>query len=221
MLETIKGGAGFSYIEAPLPKGGEVIAESGAMASMDDGIEMRTKLNGGIVGALLMKFLGKETLFVNRFFNQHDNEKKIVFTKNTPGQIQVKVLKDEVFYLQPGAFIAATKSVKFGVRWAGFSSWLGGEGLFRIKITGPGMVWFGAYGAVVEKEIDGEYLVDTGHLLSYPKSVKLKLQLSGGIFSSFFGGEGFVLRLEGKGKIQMQTRSIEGLASWLNPRFWG
>jgi uncharacterized protein (AIM24 family) len=46
--------------------------------------------------------------------------------------------------------------------------------------------------------------------------MKLKPQLAGGIFSSFFGGEGFVTRIEGKGKIYIQTRNISGLASWIN-----
>ena len=39
-------------------------------------------------------------------------------------------------------------------------------------------------------------------------------------FSSFFGGEGFVTRMEGKGKIIIQTRSLSGLADWINPRLW-
>ena len=212
MIETIKGGAGFSYIEAPLPPGGEVITESGAMASMDQGIEMRSKLNGGLFAALAMKFLGKESLFINRFSNQTDKEQRIILSQATPGQVCLVQLNNETLYIQPGSFIAATNTVQFGLRWAGFSSFIGGEGLFRIKISGSGFVWYGAYGAVVEKEIDGEYLVDTGHLLSYPENVKLKLQLSGGLFSSFFGGEGFLIRLEGKGKIKLQTRSLGGLA---------
>jgi len=48
----------------------------------------------------------------------------------------------------------------------------------------------------------------------------LRLQLAGGIFSSFFGGEGFVTRLEGKGRVVLQSRSLSGLASWINPKLW-
>ena len=48
--------------------------------------------------------------------------------------------------------------------------------------------------------------------------MKLKIQLAGGVFSSFFGGEGLVTRVEGKGKIVIQTRSLSGLAGWLNPK---
>ena len=39
------------------------------------------------------------------------------------------------------------------------------------------------------------------------------------VFGSFLGGEGFVSRLEGSGKYIIQTRSLSGLASWINPRF--
>jgi uncharacterized protein (AIM24 family) len=48
--------------------------------------------------------------------------------------------------------------------------------------------------------------------------MKLKMQLAGGIFSSFFSGEGLVTRVEGKGKVWIQTRSLSGLVGWLNPK---
>ncbi|HAU13914.1 MAG TPA: TIGR00266 family protein, partial [Gammaproteobacteria bacterium] len=53
---------------------------------------------------------------------------------------------------------------------------------------------------------------------AYEPGIKLKLQLAGGIFSSLFGGEGLVTRVVGKGKIVIQSRSIAGITSWINPR---
>ena len=44
--------------------------------------------------------------------------------------------------------------------------------------------------------------------------MELNIGLAGGMFSSFFGGEGFVSRMKGKGKIILQSRNIDGLASW-------
>jgi uncharacterized protein (TIGR00266 family) len=120
--------------------------------------------------------------------------------------------------LQPGAYIASTPGIKLGVRWAGFRSWFAHEGLFKLIVSGTGKVWYGAYGGMLEKEIDGEYIVDTSHLVAYEPHMKLRIQLAGGIFSSFFGGEGFVTRMEGKGKIIIQTRSMDGLASWVNQK---
>ena len=54
--------------------------------------------------------------------------------------------------------------------------------------------------------------------MAYPPGIKLQLQLAGGLFSSFFGGEGLVTRIVGKGRIVIQTRSISGLTGWINPK---
>jgi uncharacterized protein (AIM24 family) len=85
-------------------------------------------------------------------------------------------------------------------------------------VSGTGTVWYGAHGALMEREIDGEFIADTSLLVTYEPQLKLKVQLAGGIFSSFFGGEGLVTRVVGKGTVVIQTRSLEGLRSWLNPR---
>ena len=110
--------------------------------------------------------------------------------------------------------------MSLGIKWAGLKSWFAREGLFKLTVSGQGTVWYGAYGGLLEKEVDGDYIVDTSHLVAYEPQMKLNIQLSGGLFSSFFGGEGFVTRLEGKGKIIIQTRSLSGLADWINPRLW-
>ena len=221
MKSEILGSPSFSTIHLELDSNESITTESGAMASMESGIDLRSRTNGGFLRAIFMKFFGSESFFINTFTNTNSTPKKIILTKPTPGEIESVYLKEgESLYLQPGAFIACDNTIDFSLRWAGFSSFLAREGLFRLNITGPGTVWFGAYGSIIEKEISGSYIVDTGHLLSYSKNIKLHIQLSGGIFSSFFSGEGLTLRLEGQGKIKLQTRSIGGLSSWLNPKFW-
>lgn len=219
--EMIKGGKAFSYLDIPMAPGSQIKTEAGSMASMASGIDLKSKINGGILRAFFLKFLGKESFFINTFTNQSQLTQQLVLTNRTPGEIVAANLQGETLFIQPGAYIASSPGINFSLRYAGFSSWMAGEGLFRLKISGKGVVWYGAFGAIVEKEVDGSYIVDSGHLLSYPSNMSLHLQLSGGLFSSFFSGEGFVLRLEGKGRIKLQTRSLDGLAGWLNPKFWG
>lgn len=218
MKAEIKGSAAFSYVDVELEPGDVITTESDAMSSMDANIELRSRFNGGFFIALLRKFLGGETLFINDFSNPTDQPRRMTIVQPTPGEVRCIELNDETLYMQPGAFLACTPGVKVGVKFAGFISWLAREGLFRIAVSGKGKVWYGAFGALLEKEIDGEYIVDTSHLVSYEPGIKLKLQLAGGIFSSLFGGEGLVTRVVGKGKIVIQTRSISGVASWINPR---
>ncbi|MEI7973567.1 MAG: TIGR00266 family protein, partial [Bdellovibrio sp.] len=163
----------------------------------------------------------QESFFINYYANASSNSQHLMLSQSTPGDIVVHELRGESIYIQPGAFIARESGVRARVVWAGLASFFAGEGLFRLCFSGQGRLWYGVYGAVIEKEVVGELLVDSGHLLSYPPEIRLKLGLAGGIFSSVCSGEGLVLRLQGHAKVRLQTRSLKGLAQWLNPRFWG
>lgn len=216
MKVEIEGKPVFAYIKVELQPGEKFIAEADAMATMSSELDMDAKFNGGFFRAILKKIFGGETLFVNHFTNNTNQPLNLTLAQPTPGDMVVKTLNGESYCLQKGAYIASDPGVKMGVKWAGFGSLIGGEGLFKLVVSGQGNVYFGAYGGLIEHEISGEYIVDSGHLVAYEPSMKLKPQLSGGLLSSFFGGEGFVTRVEGKGKIYLQTRNVSGLASWVN-----
>lgn len=220
MKTEIPGKPSFAYLHVDLEPGESVIAESDAMATMAADLDMKAGFNGGFFGGLAKKFFGGESLFVNTFTNNGADTKRVTLVQGTPGDMHEVQLNGESICLQPGAYIASTPGLKLGVKWAGFGSFIGREGLFKLQVSGTGTLWYGAYGGLIEKEIDGEYIVDTSHLVAYEPQMKLKVQLAGGIFSSFFGGEGLVTRVEGKGKVIVQTRSLDGLASWMNPKLW-
>lgn len=211
----------FRMLKVALAPRQKLIVEPGAMASMEPQLQVETRINQGIVSALLLKFLGGESFFINYFLNPDQKHRHFYLSQTTPGEIIERDLQAETLYIQPGALIARTSQIQTRVVWAGLASWLGGEGLFRLELSGTGRIWYGCYGAMIEKEVVGDYIVDSGHLLSYPPQMKLSLKLAGSLFSSLLTREGIVLKLSGHGKIQLQTRSIKGLAQWLNPRFWG
>jgi uncharacterized protein (TIGR00266 family) len=104
------------------------------------------------------------------------------------------------------------------VQWAGFSSWLAGEGLFKLKLSGSGQVFFGAYGGITQKRISGEFVVDSGHLVAYDPGIRMKIGLASGLLGSVTSGEGLVNRLSGQGEIYLQSRSIDGLVRYLRPK---
>lgn len=218
MQTTIEGRPSFAHLHVDLAPGESVVAESDAMASMSADLDMKTRFNGGFFSGLCKKFLGGESLFVNEFKNNTDGPRRVTLVQPTPGDVAEIELNGNSLCLQPGAYLASTPGIKLGVKWAGIASFIGREGLFKLVVSGTGSVWYGAYGAMVQRYVDGEFIVDTSHLVTYEPSIKLKVQLAGGIFSSFFGGEGLVTRVMGKGNIVIQTRSLDGLKSWLNPR---
>jgi len=216
-----QGSSAFQILKCELQPNEMIVVEPGAMASQDVGIVPETLMNGSFFKAVILRFLGGESFFINHYKNKSNKPQSLYISQPTPGDIQVLNLNNEEFFLETGSFIARTSGVRTEVKWAGLANLIAGEGLFKLSFSGVGQVWYGCYGAVVEKEIVGDYIVDSGHLLMWPPTVKLELKLAGGLISSFLSKEGFVLKLSGHGRIKLQTRSVSGLAQWLNARFWG
>lgn len=208
----------FATIFVTLEPGERITAEAGAMVSMDAELSMSTEFSGGFIQALLRKFFGGESLFVNVFTNRSNRPLTVVLTQSVIGDIDVIDLTGKTICFQPGAYIAHTPGAKMGVRWAGFASWFAGEGLFKLQLTGNGRVFFGAYGGLTPKAIQGEFIVDNSHLVAYESGIKMGIRLSGGLFSSLTSGEGFVNKLSGRGTIYLQSRSISGLVGFLRPK---
>lgn len=208
----------FAAIFITLEPGEKVTAEAGAMASMDSQLTMKTEFSGGFLAALMRKFFGGESLFVNVFSNETRQTLNLVLTQSVIGDIEAIDLNGREICFQPGAYIAHTPGVNMSVRWAGFASWFAGEGLFKLKIGGKGKVFFGAYGGITKKTISGQFVVDNSHLVAYEPGIKMKIGLSGGLLGSVTSGEGFINRLSGNGDIYLQSRSISGLVGFLRPK---
>jgi len=220
MKTVVEGNPSFSHVHIDLEPGETVTAESGAMQSMSASLEMKAMSNGGFFSALLKKVFGGETFFVNEFRNGGTLPLRLTIAQNVPGEIrELHLSGDQEICLQKGAWLASAGDISFKPVWAGFVSWFTGEGLIKLKAYGTGTLWFGAYGGIIERDVQGDLKVDDGHLVAYSPSLTLKVALAGGLLASITSGEGFVIKIAGQGKVYIQTRSIKGLASWLNPKF--
>lgn len=218
MKHEIRHKPSFGTVFVTLEPGESMTAEAGAMASMAAQTAIKTKFSGGFFQALMLKFFGGESLFVNVFSNPTQKPLEVVLTQSTVGDVAAYEVSGKGICLQPGAYIAHTPGVKLGVEWAGFSSYFSGEGLFKLKLTGQGTVFFGAYGGLTKKQVSGEFIVDTGHLVAYEPGFKMNLKLAGGLLGSMTSGEGLVNRMTGNGTIFLQSRSTDGLVSFLRSK---
>jgi uncharacterized protein (TIGR00266 family) len=218
MEVEIRNRPSFAHLFVSMQPGERIIAEAGAMASMNATVAMSTRWNGGVMRAVARRIFGGESLFVNEFTTQSAGH--LVLTQPYPGDMACIELRGNTLYLQPGAFLACEPGVKLGLGWAGLRSLISGEGLFRLKVSGNGRIWFGAYGAIFAREVQDEYIVDTGHLVAYEPTIGIRVGLAGGLISSFFSGEGLITRVRGPGKIYMQSRSFSGLAAWTNSHLY-
>lgn len=202
-----------------LAKGETVITENGGMSWMDEGIEMKTTTNGGIMKGIGRAFAG-ESIFMNMYTAQKDNA-EIAFASSFPGQILEFDLKEgESIVAQKRAFLCSEKTVDIKMQFrkklgAGF---FGGEGFIMQKITGPGKVYLEIDGSVIKRELaEGEKLkVDNGYVAAMTQDVKLDIETVKGVKNILFGGEGlFVTTVKGPGTVYLQTMPVSKLASLL------
>ena len=207
----------YALLKVDLAAGESVSAESGAMVSMSDGIEIETSMRGGLLGGLKRKVLGGESFFVNTFNASQDGE--VNFAPSLPGDVYAVELRGETIYAQSGAYIASTEGIDVDTSWGGAKTFFSGEGFFMLKISGSGTVFLSSYGAIHEIELAAgqTYTVDTGHIVSFAEGVGYNVRRVGGMKSTFFSGEGLVVELTGPGTITIQSRSTDALLAWLIP----
>jgi uncharacterized protein (TIGR00266 family) len=213
----IKHGPSFASLFLELSPGDAVRTESGAMVGMSTGLDIRTKAYGGFIKALLRKLLGGESIFQNTYTAEKEAG-RLILSPTMPGEIRhYKMEKGKPFILQGSSFLACSPSVTMKTRYGGLKSMMSGEGLFLLEIGGEGDLWFNAYGNIVDVDVDGEYIVDTGHIVAFESGLNFKVRKVGGLKSLVFSGEGFVAAFSGKGKLYIQSRTVSALLGWITP----
>ncbi len=210
-----------------LDPGEGVIAEAGAMLYMEDGIQMATTLDpnnqgGGLFGKLLgagKRMLAGESFFITMFGNAAMRRRDVAFAAPVPGKIRALDLREwgGTVIAQKDSFLCAARGVQLDIAFtrrlgAGF---FGGEGFILERLTGDGLAFVHACGALVERTLaPGEQLrVDTGCLVAMQATVDYDIQTVPGIKNALFGGEGiFFVQLTGPGKVILQTLPFSRMA---------
>ena len=158
-------GGNLPVLKVRLDKGEFVECEAGAMAWMDDEIEMQTSAGG--LGKMLGRMLTKENAFMNTYYAKNDGE--IAFASKFPGSIQaVEITPGNGVIVQKGSFLASVGEITsevFMQKKLG-KGLFGGEGFLMRKFTGNGIVFLEVDGSAHEYEIAAGdcKIVDTGYV---------------------------------------------------------
>jgi uncharacterized protein (TIGR00266 family) len=210
-----------------LDPGEQVVAEAGNFFYMEDGIDMQTSMAGaggkGFFGGLLKatgRMLTGESFFVTTFTNSGGRRADVAFAAPYPGKIIPLDLKTVggTFLTQKDSFLCAARGTDVSValnRKIG-SGLFGGEGFILQKLTGDGLAFLHAGGAITEHRLEaGQMLrVDTGCVVGFETSVEFDIQFVGGFKNALFGGEGlWFATLRGPGRVYLQTLPFSRLAN--------
>ncbi len=197
-----------------------VLVESGAMAAMDAGILMKSKMQGGLMKGMARMVSG-ESLFVSEF-TAEEKPGQIYISPAMPGDIQHYYLSEKSLLIQSSGFVAASPTVEIDTQFQGFKGFFSGESLFLVRATGSGDIWFNSYGGIVEIPVEGDYVVDTSYIVAFEDSLNYNVEVIGGLSfknlkTGILGGEGLVCHFRGRGRLWVQSRELYGLINFLNP----
>jgi len=198
-----------------------VVAEGGAMISMSDNIEITTstqqKAKGGFIKGLKRALVG-ESFFLNHFKALQPDAEVIVST-TLSGDMTTLELEGNRIIVQSGSFVACEESVDMDLGWQGFKSLFSKEGLFWLNLSGAGRVVINSFGAIYPIAVNGEYIVDTGHIVAFDETLNFQLSKAGKSWvSSILGGEGLVCRFNGTGTVWCQSHNITAFGRSLGPQ---
>mgnify|MGYP003592401817 CR=1 FL=1 len=210
---TIEGAPDYAFLEVKLPQDISVKVEASSMATLDTNIEMKTKFKGG-----LSRLLSGESIFINEFTAKNGSG-KIGIAPSTPGDIRHLYLDgSQVVYLQNSGYLASSSGVVVESKFQGLmKGFFSGEGLFLVKCSGIGDLFFNSYGAIIEMNVADGYIVDTGNIVAFTDGLQYDITTIGGYRSLFLSGEGLVAKFRGVGKLWVQTKKVRPLVYWANP----
>jgi len=201
-----------SLLGIMLQPGYQIIAQPGAMVSMDASVQLQGSF----------KFSWKKMLAGDSIAQAtYSGPGEVVLSPHIWGDVQpLEIRGDRQWTLHQHAFLAHTPGIQRQYNSQGVGRGLfSGSGLIVQNITGHGMLWVQAFGAIYERHLQpGQQLVvDHGHLVAWSCQYNTEMiQASGGLMSKLKTGEGFVCRFTGPGTILMQTRSPVKLEEWIN-----
>lgn len=206
---NIEGRPDYAFLTVQVPANETLKVEASSMATMDTHMKMKTKLRGGF-----SRFLSGESIFINEF-TAEGGPGEIGIAPGSPGDMTHLYLDSNTVYLQNSAFVAATMGVEIESKWQGLTKgFFSGESLFLIRAKGQGDLWFNTYGALIEIDVEEDYVVDTGNIVAFTEGLDYTITKVGGYKSLFFSGEGFVCRFKGQGKVWIQTRGVAAFSWW-------
>lgn len=219
-------GTDMQAVIVSLDPGEQVLAESGAMLYMNDGIDMQTTMssgnNKGIFDTVIKaagRALAGEGIFITTFSNTSGKKSSVGFAAPYPGRIVPVDLKlhNGVIICQKDSFLCAARGTEISIvfqKKLGVGLF-GGEGFILEKISGDGMAFVHAGGMVFQKNLlNGEKVrVDTGCIVGFENSVQYNVEFVGGFANALFGGEGICLAtLTGPGRVYLQTLPLSRMA---------
>ena len=214
------------FLHISLKHGEKIYCEANAMVMMEQTLDLKGKMTGGLGSALMRRFANGES-----FFQQHIEATRgdgdCLLSPTLPGAIEVLDVGTDSYMLSDGAFVAAESGVTLNVRTQNIGSALFGQtgGFFICEASGRGKLAVSGFGSsfALDVEPGKDIIIDNAHVVAWDSrlhhEISVTTQNSGGflgqLVNSVTSGEGMVLKFSGRGKVIICSRNRDNFANWL------
>lgn len=220
------------FLHVSMQRGDKIYCESNAMVMMESNLELKGKLQGGVVQSFLRRFANDESLFQQHIEAVH-GDGDCLLSPTLDGDMQILDIGKEQYTLSDGAFVAATDSVEIKVKMQGLGGAIFGQtgGFLVMHTSGQGQVVVSGYGTLFEIEVEPnkDVIIDNGHVVCWDSRLSYNISMStskssgmlGNLVSSVTSGEGLVLRFTGTGKVVVCSRNRGNFLQWISSKLTG
>lgn len=215
---SIKDTGAFASASVTLAPGERFVSEAGCFYHSSPNVEIdvttrrKSGGKGGLMGGL-KSMLASESFFLSTYESNDGQAATIHLAPGLPGDVRRVDLDGSSRWLCfGGSYLGSAPSLALDTQGQGFKGLFSGESLFAISVTGTGPLLVSAYGAIHEASIDGEVVIDTGHLVAFEDTLDYEItKATGSLVGSFLSGEGLVMRVRGKGRLLVQSHDAGSL----------
>jgi uncharacterized protein (TIGR00266 family) len=223
MEVQILGEGAFSSALVHLAPGESFVSESGAMfrasPNVDIDVTTRSRGKGGLLGGI-KRLVAGESFFLStyRVTDQHPGE--VGLAPVLQGEVRAVALDGSAAWLcAGGSYIGSDAGLQVDTQFQGLKGLFTGEGLFFLRVSGAGDLIVSAFGRLDEVAVDGELVVDSGHVVAFEENLTYSLGKAGGSWiQSYLGGEGLVMRFSGRGRLLVQSHNRKEFGRTLGGR---
>ena len=215
----IKNPGAFGSALVTIAPGETFVSESGAMfrasANIDIDVTTRTRGGGGLMSGL-KRLMGGESFFMSTYRATDGQPGEVGIAPTLQGEvypIEIDVERPNVV-CSGGSYLASESTVSLDTEYQGLArGLLGGESLFFFKASANrpgegGTLLVNAFGRISPVDVDGELVVDTGHLVAFEETMEYQVtKTNAGWIKSALSGEGFIMHFKGRGRVWVQSHN--------------
>lgn len=209
-------------LKVSLNRGERIFCESDAMVSMEGNLDLTARMQGGLLRSIARRFVNDESIFQQEIVAVRGRGDTLL-APSFPGDIRVLEVGHAQYFLNDGAYLAATDGIDLKIKTQGVGNALfgGTGGFFILQSSGVGQLAICGFGSVFEVPVSrGDVLtIDNKHVIAWDSRLRYNISAStskskgllGNLVNSAISGEGLVTKFEGEGLVYVSSRNKDAM----------